>query len=447
VRRRAIEILRCPLTGAPLRLEAFETDGDTVESGVLRGPVCDYPIVGGIAVLRGGDDDVVAHLRSGDHAGATALAIARDLPLSRLDDLLPVLSGFRPTRASGQRLADRLRQTAERRAASALQAAAAGDPDPVLRLAMVDNRRPNPEGYRYFRNRLGLPRHLVALSCLAALRPSAAPIVEVGCGAGHLTWQLAALMDPRPVIGVERELYLLWVAKHTMAPEADFVCGDARSLPLATGSCAAAVAVDVLSFVSEKANATRELERVLAPGGGLVLTSLINARAEHEFRGEPLAPDEWAALVEHHEHRAYSDEQLLSHYLEGGGVPAEHDPIDASAKTLTILAGEAAMAGIGQPPDGWPHAIGTLGPHPLLAVAHVSDGQVELRPRFPSAGFQRDNIGLRHYLPETLRVDASVLDDARAGRRSAEVDQLVAEVALIGYPGGYRPDPWTAAGL
>jgi SAM-dependent methyltransferase len=442
MRRDLIELLRCPFSAAPLDLEIHEADGDEIDTAILRGPVTDFPLVGGIAVLRGGDEGVVERLRRGDHDGAAAMAIVRDLPLSRLGEVVPLLGGLRPTRALARWLeARRQRSTIER--GRAVLAPFPSDPDPLLKLAMVDNRRSNPEGYRYFRYRLGLPRHLVALGCLAGAAPGGEPVIEVGCGAGHLTWQIAELLEPRAVLGLERELYLLWIARHQLAPRASFVCGDARVLPVRSDAFSLAVAVDVLSFVTEKAAAVREMDRVLVPGGGLVLTSLINSRAEHEYRGEPLSPEQWAALVVGHDHRLYGDDTLLDRYLARSGPPSEADPVSTPAKTVTLLAGDAALAAVGHHWTAWPHAIGRLGPHPLLAPVSSSADEVRLAPRWPSPGFARDNPGVDRYLSEPVRLTRAAIDDARAGRSSVAVDELVARVALLGYPNRYAPDPWS----
>ncbi len=199
MRAELAELLRCPRSGTSLELVSLEADGDEVEAGLLRGPAGEYPIVAGIPVLRDGFDDIAERLARGDVADATALAIVRDVPLSRLDPFIAPLLELRPTRALARRLVARRDQTVARRAGAAL-AAAAADPDPLLRLTHLDSRHPNLEGYRYFSYRLGLPRHLVALATVAAAAPDDRPVLEVGCGAGHLTWQLARLLA-RPVIG------------------------------------------------------------------------------------------------------------------------------------------------------------------------------------------------------------------------------------------------------
>ena len=322
---------------------------------------------------------------------ATAVAVARGVPLSRLDPLVPALLSLRPTRAVGRWLTEVRDRSIATRTAAAL-AASSEDPDPLLRCTHLESRASNVEGYLYFRYRLGLPRHLVALGAVAASRPLDRPVLEVGCGAGHMTWQLRLLVAPRPMIGLEREFHLLWAARRHLAPDADLLCGDATSLPLADAACSLGVAIDVLSFVGGKAVAVRELRRVVGADGGVVLSSLINRDAAHEFAGDPLPVDAWTALAAGEPVAAFADSTILDHYLDGRCPPDRGDDpqVLATARTVTVLAGGAAVAGVGSALDGSPHALGRLGPHPLLAPAPAaaagSGAGADLRLRTGSHG-------------------------------------------------------------
>lgn len=440
-----LELLRCPRSGGRFRLEALDRDGDDVEAGVLRSDAGVFPIVAGIPVLRGGDEGIVDLLLRGEAATATALAVVRHTELSRLDALVPLLLDLRPTRSLGRRLHAYRDSVVSRRAAAALSAAA-GSPEPLLRLTYLERRRPNPEGYRYFRYRLGLPRHLVALGAVAAARPGPGPVVEVGCGAGHLAGQFQSMLAPRRLIAVERDLDLLWIARRHLAPAVDHVCADATSLPLPAGSCSIAIAVDVLSFVEAKATAWRELRRVVEPGGGVVLSSLINATATHEFAGSPLPVAAWRCLVTGTDHVALADQTVLDAYLGGSAAPGRSDEEDVldRARTITLLAGHAATAGAGLPLGSWPHAIGRLGAHPVLHRVPGEDGSaVRYRREYPSAGFVRDNPDLDRYLPRELTVQQGSIDEARSGGSPVALAEAVASVAVLGYPRGWPEDPWS----
>ncbi|HVL56920.1 MAG TPA: methyltransferase domain-containing protein [Burkholderiaceae bacterium] len=100
---------------------------------------------------------------------------------------------------------------------------------------------------------------------IAAPRPT---LLDVGCGTGA---NLAALADRSEPIGID------------LAPEAIAFCrrrglmrtlvGSADRLPFADGGFDVALSCDVLSHwsLSDKAAALREMQRVLRPGGTLLL--------------------------------------------------------------------------------------------------------------------------------------------------------------------------------
>lgn len=67
---------------------------------------------------------------------------------------------------------------------------------------------------------------------VAACQPSAKAILEIGCGAGKLTWQYAGL--PRRVAGIDpaaSELRLAQRAAPTTAPHVSFIQAVGEGLP------------------------------------------------------------------------------------------------------------------------------------------------------------------------------------------------------------------------
>jgi SAM-dependent methyltransferase len=105
---------------------------------------------------------------------------------------------------------------------------------------------------------------------LAGLR-----VLDVGCGDG--AYSLAAARRGAQVVGVDASRPMLTAAR-VRANEAllrvEFEHADAAALPFEEGRFDVALAVTVLCFVPDPAAALREMSRVLAPGGRLVLGEL-----------------------------------------------------------------------------------------------------------------------------------------------------------------------------
>jgi ubiquinone/menaquinone biosynthesis C-methylase UbiE len=99
-------------------------------------------------------------------------------------------------------------------------------------------------------------------------------ILDVGCGIGSLE----ARLGEYDVVGVDRSAAMVRAARDRVS--APFVRGDARRLPIATGSVDAVVFVATLSFVRDVDAALAEAARVLAPGGTFVAL-VLNARSQY----------------------------------------------------------------------------------------------------------------------------------------------------------------------
>ncbi len=116
----------------------------------------------------------------------------------------------------------------------------------------------------------GMTFHLEAL---VALLPPEWTVADIGAGTGYLLPVLARHFDR--VIGVEPVPRMLEAARHRCEAErldgVELVPGDLAALPLADASADLAIAMLVLHHVPSPDEALRELCRVVAPGGRLLI--------------------------------------------------------------------------------------------------------------------------------------------------------------------------------
>lgn len=431
-----LDVLRCPATGAKLSLEALDADGEQIRAGVLRGGVEEYPVVAGVPVLLGGYGDAVRLLRAGRPDDAAAAALLRQLPPSRLKRwtaAIPALpGGMAVLRAVEQRDRRRLRQ-----ALAELLRPAAIDPLGFVRLGFLGWGGHNPEAVNYFTFRFGTPRHLVALSAAEAAGGGPRGVLDLGCGAGHLTWGLGQRFGEDRTVGVDLSLFELWAAQ-AIAGSGRFVCGDATNLPFASGAFGLVMASDVLSFVRNKWAAAREALRTLAGDGTLVIAAVKSSLRSHVYAGMPLSPDGWAGLAGPLAHHLHADDRLLARYFAGHGPHPDDRGDVASAQTVTIVAGAGADARPGGWPrtTAWPHARGPLGVNPLLRLTAERADELVYRRRFPSENFVADNPPLADYLPEQVVVPRSALHGDQLDR--SPMQHLMATTAVLALPPVYR---------
>jgi len=109
----------------------------------------------------------------------------------------------------------------------------------------------------------------------AAIRPGER-VLDLGCGTGNAA--LLAAEYSGQVTGIDPALRLLDVARSRAASEhkkVAFLPGEAAALPVADASADVIVSVFAVIFASDPGAAAREMSRVLAPRGRIVLSAWI----------------------------------------------------------------------------------------------------------------------------------------------------------------------------
>jgi SAM-dependent methyltransferase len=145
-------------------------------------------------------------------------------------------------------------------------------------------------------------RHDAALEMVAGLElPVESPVLEVGCGAGFLTIDLArrrfrvTAVDAAPeMLALARES----LDTNSLGGSVELLQADVHALEFPDSSFDLVVALGVIPWLHSPAVALAELSRVLRPGGHLVVTSDNRARLNHlaDPRFSPLLVRLWSAM-------------------------------------------------------------------------------------------------------------------------------------------------------
>jgi SAM-dependent methyltransferase len=129
----------------------------------------------------------------------------------------------------------------------------------------------------------------VALQALSP--PAVAVALDIGCGSGQKTGWLAAQCAPHGrVIGLDLAPEALRQAATSAAFPATWLCADAHDLPLATDSVDLIWCVAVLGLLAEPLRALQAAQRVLRPGGTLVLAQATQCWVRLRPLRDPLPP-------------------------------------------------------------------------------------------------------------------------------------------------------------
>jgi arsenite methyltransferase len=145
----------------------------------------------------------------------------------------------------------------------------------------------------------GLAAGPASLSCgpaldLAALR-AGERFVDLGCGRGNDLVRAAALVGPAgSVVGIDATPGMVEAARQQVAalPQARVLQGDLAAVPLPDGCADVVVSNCAINHARDKAAVYREIARVLAPGGRVVVSDVVSESSLPEsVRGDPAA---WA---------------------------------------------------------------------------------------------------------------------------------------------------------
>ena len=97
-------------------------------------------------------------------------------------------------------------------------------------------------------------------------------VLDIGCGTGTMLGALRRRFPDTALSGVDLSPEMLARARAKLPAEVGLARARAESLPFADGSFELAISTSVLHFVLHPEAALREIGRVLAPGGAVVIT-------------------------------------------------------------------------------------------------------------------------------------------------------------------------------
>jgi SAM-dependent methyltransferase/uncharacterized protein YbaR (Trm112 family) len=459
--------------------------GDRIEYGLLECADCRfvYPIVAGIPVLLAPEDsvdvneendariiakgprpaDLVRALKAGDHTEALGLLLTPPRDRGTLFPTLPTPGKSANQRTSSsaaphpghKRLLSRIvrriirpirRQywrlllpIARRRLAAFLRS----DGPRVSALDLIRLYYESFSGvemFNYFACRFGQPRHLAALSLASLFRQSMGPLLDLACGMGHLTHYLTSACPGRPVFGIDRDFYRLYLAKHHVAPDATFVCAPAdQVLPFDTGALSGVICSDAFHYFEHRAGSVREARRVLTEDGILIVCRFGNRDVEPR-EGYELPLEGYRRLFVGIPHVVLGEDDLVSRYLKRCGPDLRNEQApDAlrQQKWLSIVAGRDVNR---CPPihfEDWPHAAGHLQINPIYTSSDLSTGGRRLTFAFPSTWYAFENERYREYAAAECELSELDIQAIASRSRSLRLDELVNQFVVLGMPETY----------
>jgi SAM-dependent methyltransferase len=449
--------LRCPYCGDRFAYTHAGVDRLGNTYGHLTSGCGEFPVIAGIPIIRLGTignqgesvSDVVAAIKGGDLERALLSMI---IPVPRRKVYPATDHWHRGLRNKVLRLAQRATRARWRRQAiiRATQRFRSISNNPsveeMLHFYLMENGHDRRSLYEFFLYRYGLPRHVTTIGMLQIIRDPPAPVVDIGCGFGHMTREILRYVDSPLVIGVDRAFFGLYVAKTLMAPQAEYVCYDANDhLPFTDGVFRSAITVDGIHYIDQKCGLLQELARITVAGGVLMLISSRNANVEFAKAGIPLTPEGYSTLLAHLPHRILADRNVVLSYLEKEG------PDLTGQESLDNLHDEPLLSIVATQdlekfrayamPDRHPFLSRRLSVNPLYRpVAMLNENEVILRRHFPPNYNAHDSVDCGMYLPEQVAIDRAHLGGLRADEDYGCWSELIDRFLYLDLPERYCVD-------
>jgi len=200
----------------------------------------------------------------------------------------------------------------------------------------------NPDTYTHGHAESVLRSHRwrTATNSAAYLLPHLQPgldVLDVGCGPGTLTCDLADRVGPGTVIGLDSSAEVVAAAtaeaRERGTANVTFDTGDVYALPFADDRFDVVHAHQVLQHLTKPAAALRELRRVVRPDG-------VVAVRDSDYAAMTWAPDEprldrWLELY-HRVTERNGAEADAGRYLEGWARAAGFAEVEVSSSTWTF---------------------------------------------------------------------------------------------------------------
>jgi SAM-dependent methyltransferase len=254
----------------------------------------------------------------------------------------------------------------------------------------------------------------VALALASLMPRTRTPILDLGCGCGHIAWSLLRRNINQPVIGLDTNFRVLYIAKRWMAPKAHYICCRAdASLPFPDHLFSGVIAANSLHYLVDKAACVREVQRVTRDNALVAFTSIASRHSDVSHPPRVPRADQYEALLTTWPHRMITDADVLAQYLQqqSPDLVSSSEPerlVDERLFTI-VLSKDPGVFERRERFAVWPHAEGPLGINPLY-VQEGTDVPIQLRLQFPSPAYEQGSTASKTYLAETATVEPKLLE-------------------------------------
>ena len=411
---KTLQRLRCPFCGTrltPVDNRALSIQAERIAEGVIGCGCSAFPVVAGIPVVIA--DDATREAMHTLEAGHRAEALRMLLGLSD----------------------DAARTEAFRRLTSAERTPTYRELLPVL------SRDAEADCFLY---RFSDPTFLTAEALLDSLAHDRRPrgrALDICGGSGHLTRVLMRQPGGDGVVLADLFFWKLWLASRITAPGCVAVCCDANNpLPFDDAEFDTVLLSDAFPYIWQKRMLARDMQRVAAPGGVIVLPHLHSALGENYTAGDGLTPAAYRDLFLPFGPRLFDDRPLVDGVLDRRVIDltadAQPDALGATPSVTLVASRDTGIFRRRSVPDRL-DVDGALRVNPLYQTEAAGDGRTRLTLRFPTPEYADEFAASTRYLPAEVTVMGSPTGPLDPGRFGDSYVRLRRNRVLLDVPPDY----------
>ena len=431
MKKELLKLMKCPYCGTDFEIEeTYSGDEEEIVNGCIKCECDTHPILEGILILKNTPTKkhIINYLKKKEITKAIALSFGPGVnDICRAVDIIEPKPCGKIFRKSSLGFVNYFSKKRYNRYSN-------------INLSFCDVLGNGPSEV-YFEHRFSSQTFWSIYPFISLLKKKRKRILEVCCGAGHVSFVISKHVNPDELICVDGSFRSLYLAKKYFS-NAEFINIDANyQLPFKDDIFSSVLMMDAFHYVDARVLIAKEFERVLSKEGMLLLLHLHNALVENVAAGKPLSPTTWMGLFDNLNVKALPEKAVIEDFVL-------RDKLDLSKKyseeelnlsdAILMIAGVCLECFEGVWKDILKIKIKeNLIINPTYKMKEKGN-MILLEREFPSEFFRKEYPLAEKYLPERCEINKRLVN----GRSvcvsdSDKIEDLMRKFVVINIPEKY----------
>ena len=425
-----LELIRCPYCGTDFKIgEIYSENEEEIINGYIKCECNEYPILEGILILKNTPTKkhIINYLKKKAITKAIALSFGPGI-----NDICRAIDIIEPNpcgKIFKKSLLGFVNYFSKKRYGRYSN----------KNLSFCDVLGSGPSD-AYFKHRFSTQTFWLTYPFIPLLRKKQKRILDVCCGAGHVSFVISKYVNPDELICVDGDFKSLYLAKKYFS-NAEFINIDANyQLPFKDGTFSSILMPDAFQYIDARVLLAKEFERVLSKEGMLLLLHLHNALAKNVAAGKPLSPSTWMGLFDNIKVTALPEKKLIEDFILRDllDLSKSYSEKELNVSDISIIGGVDLDCFDGIWKDIF-NIKENLIINPIYKMKEEGD-KILLEREFPSEMFRKEYPLTEKYLPEGCEIDKRFVDGRSvcvSDSDEIEIEDLMRKFVVINVPEKY----------